>query len=65
MNKLNVILLSIIFNLIFLSFSFSEIIKKIQITGNSRISNETVLMFSKINEGQNFKNLMLNEILKN
>ena len=65
MNKLNVILLSIIFNLIFLSFSFSEIIKKIQITGNSRISNETVLMFSRINEGQNFKNLMLNEILKN
>ena len=65
MNKLKVILLSIIFNLIFLSFSFSEIIKKIQITGNSRISNETVLMFSKINEGQNFKNSMLNEILKN
>ena len=65
MNKSKVILLSFILNLIFLSFSFSEIVKKIQITGNTRISDETVLMFSKINEGQNFNKLMLNEILKN
>ena len=65
MNKLNTILLSFIFNLIFLSFSFSEIVKKIQITGNSRISDETVLMFSKINEGENFNSSMLNELLKN
>ena len=65
MNKFKVILLSIILNFIFLSFSFSEIIKKIQITGNMRISEETVLMFSKINVGQNFKTSMLNELLKN
>jgi outer membrane protein insertion porin family len=65
MNKLKVIFLSFIFNLIFLSFSLSEIVKKIQITGNTRISDETVLMFSRINEGQNFNNSMLNEILKN
>ena len=65
MNKLKVIFLSFIFNLIFLSFSLSEIVKKIEITGNSRISDETVLMFSRINEGQNFNNSMLNEILKN
>ncbi len=65
MNKLKVILLSFILNLIFLSFSLSEIVKKIQITGNTRISDETVLMFSKINEGQNINDLMLNEILKN
>jgi len=65
MNKLRIIFLSFIFNLIFLSFSFSEIVKKIQITGNSRISDETILMFSGINEGKNFNNLMLNKILKN
>ena len=65
MNKFKIILLSFIFNLIFLSFSFSEIVKKIQITGNSRISDETVLMFSKINEGENFNSSMLNELLKN
>jgi outer membrane protein insertion porin family len=65
MNKLKVIFLSFVFNLIFLSFSFSEIVKKIQITGNTRISDETILMFSGINEGKNFNNSMLNEILKN
>ena len=65
MNKLNVILLSFILNLIFLSFSFSEIVKKIQITGNKRISDETILMFSRINEGQNFNSSTLNKILKN
>ena len=65
MNKFKVILLSIILNFIFLSFSFSEIIKKIQIEGNTRISDEAVLMFSKINVGQNFETLMLNELLKN
>ena len=65
MNKAKVILLSFILNLIILSSSFSEIIKKIQITGNTRISDETVLMFSKINVGQNFETLMLNELLKN
>ena len=64
MNKFKVILLSFVINLIFLSFSFGEIIKKIEITGNKRISEETVLMFSNINEGQNFNNLILNEILK-
>jgi outer membrane protein insertion porin family len=65
MNKPTVILLSFILNLIILSPSFSEIVKKIQINGNARISDETVLMFSKINEGQNFDSSMLNEILKN
>ena len=65
MNKSKVILLSFLLNFIFLSFSFSEIIKKIQIEGNTRISDETVLMFSKINVGQNFETLMLNELLKN
>ena len=65
MNKSKVILLSFLLNFIFLSFSFSEIIKKIQIEGNTRISDEAVLMFSKINVGQNFETLMLNELLKN
>ena len=62
MNKPKVILLSFILNLIILSSSFSEIIKKIQITGNTRISDETVLMFSKIDVGQNFESSTLNKI---
>ena len=65
MNKFKVILLSLVLNFILLSFSLSEIVKKIQITGNSRISDETILMFSKINKGQDLDSSMLNELLKN
>ena len=65
MNNVKVIFLSFVLNVLFLSFAFSEIIKKIEIKGNKRISDETILMFSKIDEGQNFNNLILNEILKN
>ena len=63
MNRLKLILFSFILNIIFFSFSLSEIIKKIEITGNSRISDETILMFSKINVGQNFKSSILNQII--
>ena len=65
MNNVKVIFLSFVLNLLFLSFAFSEIIKKIEIKGNKRISDETILMFSGISEGQNFNNLISNEILKN
>ena len=65
MNNVKVIFLSFVLNLLFLSFAFSEIIKKIEIKGNKRISDETILMFSGISEGQNFNNSISNEILKN
>ena len=54
MNHLKLILISFILNFIFLSFSLSKTIEKIQITGNTRISDETILMFSKIKVGQNY-----------
>ena len=59
-----------IFALILLFFyslclpSFSEIIKKIQISGNDRVANETILMFSKINIGDNIQNNDVNDLLK-
>ena len=65
MNKIKILLLSFLLNfLVFSSFSFSEIIKKIEITGNNRISDETILMFSKVDTGQSVKNNKINEILK-
>jgi outer membrane protein insertion porin family len=65
MNKIKILLLSILLNfLVFSSFSFGEIIKKIEITGNNRISDETILMFSKVNTGQSVKNNKINQILK-
>ena len=65
MIKTRIIILSIILNFfIFSSFSFGEIVEKIEITGNNRISNETILMFSKVSTGQEVNNNKINQILK-
>ncbi len=39
-------------------------IKNIEISGNDRISNETILMFSSVKENQNIQTKDLNEIIK-
>ena len=48
----------------FYSISFGEIIKEIRISGNERISDETVLMFSDVEIGDNIETADLNIILK-
>jgi len=50
--------------IIFPSFVNAEIIKDIKITGNNRISDETVLMFSSVKVDENLDIINLNEILK-
>ena len=53
-------------NFIFLfSVSNATQIKSIQIKGNERISNETVILFSEFNIGSNITNKKLNQIIKN
>ena len=49
---------------LFVKTSYSETIDRIEILGNDRISNETILMFSELETGQNLDNLNLNNILK-
>jgi outer membrane protein insertion porin family len=53
--------------LIFFIFSSlsAEIINKIEIKGNQRVSNETIKMFANITEGNNFDKNDFNAILKN
>ena len=43
----------------------SDIIKNIEIIGNNRISDETIIMFSNISKNQNINNIDLNTILIN
>ncbi len=45
--------------------TFSEIVKKIEIKGNERVSDETVIMFSKISINDEVKSQDLNNIIKN
>ena len=44
--------------------TFSEIVKKIEINGNERISKETILLFSQVNINDDLKSNDINEILK-
>ena len=47
------------------SFSYAEIIQKIEIVGNERIPGETIKMFSNVSIGDDIKNSDLNIILMN
>tara|TARA_B100001029_G_scaffold62485_1_gene50587 strand:- start:453 stop:2702 length:2250 start_codon:yes stop_codon:yes gene_type:complete len=63
-------MLKIIFKIFILCLFFSnnvlaEIINKIEISGNKRISKATILVLGKISEGENFDNNKLNNSLKN
>tara|TARA_S200000501_G_scaffold378875_1_gene444434 strand:- start:2233 stop:4482 length:2250 start_codon:yes stop_codon:yes gene_type:complete len=51
-------------NILILSNSFSEVINEIEITGNDRIPNETVLMFSTVSINDDIDNDKVNDILK-
>ena len=54
----------IFFNLM-IGISYSEIIKSFKITGNERISNDTIIMFSNVSVGSDINSNDLNIILKN
>ena len=49
----------------FYSFSSGQIIKEIKISGNERISDETIVMFSGIEIGENLEDSDFNNVLKN
>ena len=44
---------------------YAEIVKKITVSGNKRISNETIILFSKVNVSENIDDNDLDSILKN
>ena len=47
-----------------IKISYSEIINKIEITGNERIADQTILMFSKIKIGSDLEKNEINNLLK-
>ncbi len=48
-----------------LNYSYAEKIKKFEITGNDRISDETIILFSEYNINDDINQSNLNEIIKN
>ena len=57
------VLVTLFLSCIFLP-AFSEIIKKIEISGNDRISSETIRMFSQVNIGDDLDDNDVNNLLK-
>ena len=44
--------------------SYSEVVEKIEIKGNERISNETIIIFGDIAKGKNYEKSDINSIIK-
>jgi len=53
------------FLLLFLDLAFAEIVKKINVSGNERISKDTIIIFGEIDISEEFSDNTLNKILKN
>ncbi len=49
----------------FLSSLYAEIIKKFEISGNKRISDETIIIFSEVNLNENVSKQKLDRVIKN
>ena len=50
---------------LFITSAASEILKKIEITGNKRISDETIIIFSEVNINDQINKSKLDEVIKN
>ena len=57
-------LLLLLFLLSFTNILSAEIIKKIDISGNERVSDETVKVYGGVSLNQDIDNLKINEIIK-
>ena len=65
LKKIYSLIIFILFILNFGSTSFAKNINKFNIIGNERVSNETIIMFSKLKVNQKIDDIILNESLKN
>ncbi len=58
-------LILILYLVFFTNFLSAEIINKIKIEGNDRISDETIKVYGEVSVNQNIDNIKINEIIKN
>ena len=63
-NKMKIIFKSIIILLFITISANSEIIKEIKVSGNKRVSSETIKIFSEININKDFSTNQLNDVVK-
>ena len=54
----------LLFFLFLTAYAYSEVVKKIEIKGNERISNETIMVFGDISVGKDYSNTDVNSLIK-
>ena len=65
MSNFKKIFVSIVLFITFLSVnSYSEVVEKIEIKGNERISNETIIIFGDVAIGKNYEKSDVNSLIK-
>ena len=65
MNKIKKIIFTSILSFFWITSVNSEIVKKIEISGNKRVSDETIKIYGEIKINQDYGRKDLNEILNN
>ncbi len=63
-NKIKLIIFSVLIFFFFISFSYSEQLKKIEIHGNERLADETVKLFTNLNIGDDINSNIINDTFK-
>ncbi len=58
-------ILILLYFILFTNYLSAEVIKKIDISGNNRVSDETVKVYGDFSINQNIDNIKINEIIKN
>ena len=58
-------ILILLYFILFTNYLSAEVIKKIDISGNNRVSDETVKVYGDISINQNVDNFKINQIIKN
>ena len=58
------ILIFIFIQFLFLKTTYADVIKKFEISGNDRVSDETIIMFSNLEIGDTINQSKLNDALK-
>ncbi len=64
MKMFNIKIFVILFYFLFINSLFAEVLKKIEVNGNKRISNETIKVYGDLQLNKDYQNKDINEVIK-
>ena len=64
LNNFKLLFFLFLFNFLLINSSFSETLKSIEISGNERLADETIVLFSELNLGDEINSSIINSTFK-